>query len=296
MFTNAIETILQFTRPIHNISRTYGGMVLPGSSTFFFVNDHGVAVTCRHVLNSILGADQINQRYQQFKSEKDRIPSDGKYKIRLQALETKYKYQKETTIQLKNNFLNCFDRIEQINSHAHPVADLAIIAFKGYNKIYYQGHACFIKDTSTIKQGRSLCRLGFPFPEFNNFRHNPDIDDIEWTNTGIQNSPSFPIDGIVTRFLGNPADGGITGIEMSTPGLRGQSGGPLFDVNGRIAGMQFATNHLHLGFDMKEKEITSDGRRTKVSNYPFLHTGLCIHANLIKDFLRQHRIDFTERD
>src|SRR5215216_4086139 len=98
MFTLAIERVLQYTRPLHSISRTYSGMILPGSSTFFFVNDEGVAVTCKHVLQSIIGADQINKNYKDFIAEKRRIPSDGKYKIRMQALETKYKYAKETTI------------------------------------------------------------------------------------------------------------------------------------------------------------------------------------------------------
>jgi hypothetical protein len=296
MFTHAIERVLQFTRPLHSISRTYGGLLLPGSSTFYFVNDNGAAITCKHVLDTILGADNINRHYNDFKAERNRIPNDGKYKIRLQALETKYKYAKETTIQLKNNFLNSFDKITEIVTHAHPTADLAILEFKGFTRTYYSGHANFIKDSSKIKQGKSLCRIGFPFPEFNNFKYNEHIDDIEWTNTGNPNSPSFPIDGIVTRFLGNPDGSGITGIEMSTPGLRGQSGGPLFDVHGLVAGMQFATNHLHLGFDIKDREITSEGRKTKVSNYPFLHTGLCIHASVIKAFLSEHHIAFTETE
>jgi len=296
MFTQAIEKVLQYTRPLHNISRTYGGLLLPGSSTFFFVNENGVAITCKHVLNTILGVDQINQHYLDFKAEKNRVPNDGKYKVRMQALEAKYKYAKETTIQLKNNFLNCFDKIEQIVTHAHPTADLAVLEFKGYNRIYYTNCAVFIKDTSKIKQGKSLCRLGFPFPEFTNFKYNEDIDDIEWTNTGNPNSPSFPIDGIVTRFLGNPDGGEINGIEMSTPGLRGQSGGPLFDVHGMIAGMQFATNHLHLGFDIKDREIIEGGLKTKVSNHPFLHTGLCVHADIIKQFLSEKNIGFTEAD
>jgi hypothetical protein len=88
----------------------------------------------------------------------------------------------------------------------------------------------------------------------------------------------------------------ITGIEMSTPGLRGQSGGPLFDVNGTVYGMQFATNHLHLGFDLKDKEIFQEGRKNKVSNYPFLHTGICVHVDKIKEFLCQHNISFNETE
>jgi len=144
-----------------------------------------------------------------------------------------------------------------------------------------------------IKQGKYLCRLGFPFPEFNNFKHNTVTDDIEWTNVGKQNSPIFPIDGIITRFIGDETVG-VTGIEMSTPGLQGQSGGPLFDVDGNVYGMQFATNHLHLGFDVKDMEIINGGKKTKVSNSPFLHVGHCIHVGKIKEFLKEHKINFTE--
>ncbi len=296
MFEPAIEKILKFTRPMHTISRTYGGLVLPGTSTFFFVNDSGVAVTCKHVLNLIPAADNINQSYFKFKAERDKIPTDGKYKKNLQGLELKYKYTPETTVQLKNNFLNCFDKIDEITCHAHPTLDLAILEFKGFNKIFYTSHASFIKDSSKIKQGKYLCRIGFPFPEFSNFKHNPASDDIEWTNTGNPNSPSFPIDGIVTRFVADQALNAVTGIEMSTPGLKGQSGGPLFDTEGRVYGMQFATNHLHLGFDIKDKEIIQDGRKTKVSNYPFLHVGICVHVDKIKEFLREHKVSFTEAD
>ena len=295
MFESAIDNVLQFTRPLHTISRTYGGLILPGSSTFFFVNNNGVAITCKHVLDLIPAADNINQTYLQFKAERERIPKDGKYKRNLQGLEIKYKYNADSTIQLKNNFLNCFDTIKEITCHAHPTLDLAIMEFKGFNKIYYTSHARFIKDNNKIKQGKSLCRIGFPFPEFNNFKHNPDTDDIEWTNTGNPNSPSFPIDGIVTRFVGSNQNE-ITGIEMSTPGLKGQSGGPLFDTAGNIYGMQFATNHLHLGFDMKDIEIINNGKKSKVSNYPFLHVGICVHADKIKEFLNQHNINFSLAD
>jgi hypothetical protein len=37
-------------------------------------------------------------------------------------------------------------------------------------------------------------------------------------------------------------------VEMSSPGLRGQSGGPRFDVNGMVWGLQSRTQHLALGF------------------------------------------------
>lgn len=296
MFQQAIEKVLQFTRPLHTISRTYGGLILPGSSTFFFVNDNGVAITCKHVMDLIPTAESINLTYQKYKAERDNVLNDGKYKRNIQGLQLKYKYLPETTVQLKNNFINCFDSISEIVCHAHPTLDLAILEFKGFNKIFYKSHAFFLKDSQQIQQGKSLCRIGFPFPEFNNFKHNPQTDDIEWTTTGNPNSPSFPIDGIVTRFVANQSGAGITGIEMSTPGLRGQSGGPLFDTNGNIYGMQFATNHLHLGFDMKDFEIINNGKKTKISNNPFLHVGICVHVDKIKDFLKEKNIEFFQTD
>ncbi len=294
MFESAIEKVLNYTRPLHSISRTYGGLITPGTSTFFFVNNAGVAITGKHVLDLISAADNLNLNFIKFKTERDKVNKDNKYRRHLQGLEAKYKYNKETTVQLKHNFLNSFDKIEKIDCHSHPTLDLAILEFKGFNEIFYTSHATFIKDGQAIRQGKYLCRIGFPFPEFNNFRHNANTDDIEWTNTNNPNSPSFPIDGIVTRFVGDPGGGGIVGIEISTPGLRGQSGGPLFDVNGNVYGMQSATNHLHLGFDIKEKEIIHDGKKSKISNYPFLHVGICIHVNKIKEFLTQHNIVFTE--
>jgi hypothetical protein len=198
-------------------------------------------------------------------------------------------------VQMKHNFMNCFDTIREITCHIHPELDLAILVFKGFTKTLYRSHARFLKHANTIRQGKMLCRLGFPFPEFNNFRYDKDKDDIEWTTEGNPNSPIFPIDGIVTRFVA-VAGKGLTGIEMSTPGLRGQSGGPLFDEEGRIYGMQFATKHLHLGFDMKDHEIVMDGKKIKIANHPFLHVGLCVHVDKIKEFLKQHNVLFDESD
>ena len=157
----------------------------------------------------------------------------------------------------------------------------------------YESFAYFIKDSSVLKQGKSLCRLGFPFHEFTNFKYNEANDDIEWTAEGITNAPRFPIEGMLTRNFAS--EGKIWGLEMSTPRLRGQSGGPLFDANGNIAGVQSSTHHLHLGFDMKNFEYVANGRTIKVSNQPFLHAGICVHVDIIKDFLRSNNIKYYER-
>ena len=296
MFITAIEKVAQFTRPIHTIMRTYGGkQLVPGAATIFFVNENGYAITCKHVVEMIVAADNININYQQFKKEKQALAQDGRFKTQLKGLELKYKFTAETTIQLKNNFVDSVDTMSGFSSHVHPTLDLAILKFNDFGKIHYSSCAKFLKDGDNIKQGKFLCRLGFPFPEFTNFIFNADTDDIEWTSTGVNVSPRFPIEGMITRFLADQ-QAGLFGIEMSTPGLRGQSGGPLFDANGTVYGMQFSTKHLHLGFDIVDKEIVINNSVKKISDYSFIHLGQCIHVNAIKAFLKEHHVDFYEEE
>lgn len=295
MFKEAIEKAANFTRPIHTILRTYGGkQIIPGAATIFFVNEEGYAITCKHVIELLSNSDNLINNYNKFKTERDRLSKDGKYKANLKGLELKYKFSSDTIIQIKNTFLDCVDSMSGFSWYIHPTHDLAILKFNDFNKTAYKDHAVFKKDTADIKQGEFMCRLGFPFPEFTNFTYNETADDIEWTNTGVIGSPRFPIEGMVTRFLAE--ENKLYGIELSTPGLKGQSGGPLFDKNGTVCGMQFSTKHLHLGFDIMDKEIMVNNETKKISDYSFIHLGQCIHADIIKDFLKENKVKYYEEN
>ncbi len=292
MYVNAIELVDKFTRPIHIISRSYNGVVNSGTSTIFFVNEMGVAITCKHVLELITRADELNSQYNLFKAERDKLPRDGKFKRNLLSLESKYKLKHDTIIQIKIQFVNSVDNFDNLKWYMHPTLDLAILIFEGYKQILYTSFATFVKDTNIVKQGRSLCRLGYPFPEFTNFLYNHLSDDIEWIDDGNPISPRFPLDGIITRFICD--ENKNISIEMSTPGLRGQSGGPLFDSEGLIYGMQFKTSHLPLDFDVFNYDVIRIGKKDKIVNNQFLHVGQCIHVDSIKIFLVQNNIKFYE--
>ena len=294
MFVNAIEEVGRFTRPIHTISRNYNdNTVTPGAATLFFVNENGVAVTCKHVINVIGNRMAINEHYNKFRAEKTAIGRNNKYNQRIKALEEAYDYKPDALIQLKELFVGV--TTEPTSSYRwihHPVYDLTILIFDNFKNPAYQSYARFIKDSSILKQGKFLCRLGFPFPEFTNYRYDEATDDIEWTQTGQVETPRFPIEGMLTRHLMHERT--IFGLELSTPGLRGQSGGPLFTTDGLVCGMQSSTNHLHLGFDMKNFELKANGKTIRVNNQPFLNVGHCVHVDIIKDFLRQNNIKYYE--
>lgn len=294
MFKEAVSKMMGITRPIMFISRNYNSNeVIPGLATLFFINDSGCALTCKHVAEQMLQADEINIRYNEFKEKvKDvKIKNPHNYKKEIRILERQYGFQYGVTVNAKINLRNVPSPWGDITIHMHPEYDLAIIKFENYTSLNYQAdNIILLEDENEIQPGKSLCRLGFPFPEFGNYKYNETTDDIEWTDEEA-NVPAFPIDGIVTRHLGNER-GCIYGIELSTPGLRGQSGGALFDREGRIYGVQFATNHLHLGFDMERVQINVNGERKTITNQPFLHVGQCIHIRVIKEFLDKFNIPY----
>lgn len=289
MFEKAILETAGYTRAIHSISRNFGStQIQRGAATLFFVNHEGYALTCKHVAQWLSQADQINQKYTSFLQQGKDL-SGGQRSALAKKLGLKADAVSETRI----TFVDCVDQIKNMRFFLHPEFDLALIKFEGFDKTLFNNVPKFKKEDSEISPGAMLCRLGFPFPEFSNYQLNAQSQSLEWTKTGAMRSPRFPIEGMLTRFLGNQ-NGKIYGMEMSTPGLRGQSGGPLFDSSGKVCGMQSRTKHLHLGFDIEDKSIIAHGKAKKVNDYAFIHLGECIHVSVIKEFMRANNVSFEE--
>ncbi|MBR5740853.1 MAG: trypsin-like peptidase domain-containing protein [Firmicutes bacterium] len=294
MFADAIEYVGGFTRPVKFITRNYGtGAVLPGTATLFFVNDEGWALTCRHVAHMMISSAEANKNYNEFKKAASEVAGSPKAKVLIKSLEKKYGLDQNKPAQIKLQFPDCFDRYEAIDITPHPKYDIALLHFRGYEKILYKGHAVFGVKGTDKRPGDYFVRLGFPFPEFRDFAYDEEHDDIVWTGEGRIATPRFPIDGMYTRNIADDT-GRITGIELSTPGLRGQSGGPLFDEKGVVYGIQSTTRHLHLGFDMVNEEMVFGGKKQKVNNQPFLHVGQCINLSVIMEFMDNNHVKYFE--
>jgi hypothetical protein len=243
LFVDAVEKALKFTRPIHTILRYWDTTdVEPSAATLFFVNKNGWALTCKHVADLLF--TDINKRLDAYRAEVAGVKKNKRTRNVVNQLATKYGFRRGTIIELRNKLVGCIEGPLSLEARVHPSYDVALLKFSNYTKLLCADFPVFAQDGGALKPGKSVCRLGFPFAEFSAFEYDKGSDSIRWTSVGREDTPVFPIDGMMTRNLIDKAQ--IVGFELSAPGLKGQSGGPAFDTEARVLGMQCATNHLDL--------------------------------------------------
>jgi hypothetical protein len=289
MFANACSIARQFTMPIIISHKHASGECKAGIGSFVIINDEGWFVTAYHIIEQIQKMAILNQEYKALTAKRQTI-LDGpnpnhpinqkelkKLKIDPQAIE-------DFSIWLGGNNL-------QLGIfHAIPSVDLAVGQLINFNKTKHNVYPQFKDPVKPMEQGTSLCKLGFPFHAITP-THTPGKGfDLP---TGSVPPPSFPIEGIFTRIVNVktpvPSPYPLQFIETSSPGLRGQSGGPTFDIHGAIWAIQSQTQHLKLGFGSDEKK-SKDAEHLK---HQYLNVGWGIHSQTITNFLTEKGIKFN---
>lgn len=132
-----------------------------------------------------------------------------------------------------------------------------------------------------VRQGELFCRAGFPFV---NKQIRP-----KWTNGKFVFDNLFPIplfvnEAFVSRFMDVMNEENVcigTWFETSSPGLRGQSGGPLLDSDGFVCGIQVNTSHYRLDFE-------GTGRNQ------VLNVGRAVRIDTIRRFLDENKINYRD--
>jgi len=100
----------------------------------------------------------------------------------------------------------------------------------------------------------------------------------------------FPNESILTRILLSP-EKQPRYIETSSPGLMGQSGGPIFDTRGIVWGVQSHTSHLPLGFSPPVP-----GGQPHQKEHQFLNVGRGVHPAAIVALLKECGIKHSMSD
>ena len=264
MFQKAVAIANEFTFPYVGLRRRADGGVFSVLGAFVVVNAEGWVLTAGHIVDEIISREQ------------ERTVTPGDPAAEQPADTADGRVTARTEIWALPGFLESHPRV--VEARMNRLADLALCRLEPFDAATVRSFPVF-RDSAAdpIEQGTSVCRLGFPFY---------DVDAaFDETGGGFALSPAafpvprFALDGIVARFH-RVADeaGGASGffIETSTPGLRGQSGGPLLDVRGRVCGIQSHTSHLDLGFDARY-----ESRGETVVERQFLNVGAASHVDEI---------------
>ena len=263
------------------------GKCATGIGALVVINKDGWIITAAHIVQQFQDLIGQTKSYIDHEAKKAKIKASG-----LSAKEKKKELSKLGKLSPKH-VTNCSawwggDGITVKQAIAIPAADLAIAQLEHFDPNSVSHYPVFKDPTKDFDPGVNLCKLGFPFHSIT-----PDWDEAKDAFQLPKDAlpvPFFPIDGIFTRtteivVAGKQRPFPLRWVETSSPGLRGQSGGPVVDTQGAIWAIQVNTAHFPLGFNP-----SVPGRpRDKV--HQFLNVGRGVHSETILGFLRENKIE-----
>lgn len=278
MFAKAYELASSFTGPLIISTRKFSGEVSCGIGSFVVINKDGWFLTATHILESAKLHEQHRVELAEYLRKRQAV-EDGEKRSAKQKKKHLRRVKANSEWITNHSFWWGQDNFKVANFNA--VDDLLIGKFENFDPSKITSYPV-IKNPYNLRPGTSLCKLGHPF-------HNATADYDESTGNfrlapGTLPIPRFPIDGIFTRTIHTNVEylpGKVVKyIETSSPGLRGQSGGPIFDKDGVVWGIQSHTNSLPLGFE----PVVRQGNRQVVESQ-FLNVGVGIHPEVIINVL-----------
>lgn len=243
MFIKAVAKNREWTYPLI-IGKKTNKEIETIMGTLIKVNNDGCFLTCKHIATQLI--ESLN-------SNADNIIFP---------------------INVRNN--------TKIDVIVHNYLDLAVIRF---NDLYLEGD-CPNFSTEIPSPGMSICKLGYAFNEQNPFMFDKKSKKVILNNEEKLEIPIFPYDGMVTRTINFNINNVIiknAAFETSTAGLRGQSGGPIFDTKGIIYGIQSMNMTMPLNYSyISENNIHEQ----------FINFGVGVSSVKILEFLKDNNIKY----
>ena len=254
MFRKACALAMNFTAPVVVSLRTDTGLCRSTIGTFIVVNEEGWCITAHHIIEGIsevsrahLLAQQAGAPVQNRQQRRAARKAPAAPKIVNWSAWWGFPGR---NLELDGNIFSV------------PMVDLAVFKLKNFDGKLVSHYPEFKDPTKDFHPGASLCRMGFPFYDVG----------TEWDQAAqgfnLKNVPLpiFPNEGILSRSHERVPVDPATGqphppppfptmmIETSHAGIKGQSGGPIFDEHCAIWGLQSATASYPMDFGMKEQQ------------------------------------------
>lgn len=284
MYKKAIKDNSQYLLPfIEGVKYYSSDEIEHALGTMMILNKNGDILTCKHIAKDFIENDALAKKYHDFLSEYNKASKEEKKKI-----EDKYGYKGNSVVLTNINLPFNIQGEIGIEIKFHKYLDLAVIRFKNVN-FECDNYPVFSK--SLPEQGQSLCKLGYAFPEYSYFEYSKKENNIILKKEMTSHFPLFPMDGIMTRLVIDES-GSVSMFETSTPGLRGQSGGPVFSPEGVVYGIQSMTRHIDLNFDVNAT-VKRGVSKKKVTYTPFINLGVAVSSVKIIEFLEENGIQYN---
>jgi len=296
MFAKACKIAREFTRPVVLSSRNTNGTCEAGIGAFVVINDDGWILTAWHIVDRIRVLSAQSKARKDYEAAISAIEADPALDRKAKSRAKRHLPSPEAHSSTNYSAWWGWDGAALAEWHALPATDLALGRLEPFKKEWIKAYPEFKDPAKELAQGTSLCKLGFP------------LHSITPTFDGQKNSfilpkgavppPFFPVDGIFCRVVElqgvpNPPTYPLRYIETTSPGLRGQSGGPIFDVQGTLWAIQSRTQHYPLGFgnDLKPGQLTS--KQIEYVQNQYLNTGWGVHPATILGLLKEKSVRFT---
>lgn len=291
MFRQAVEIAAQYTRPVIISRKTVKGVCSSTMGAFIVVNDDGWIVTTHHILELLNKLTDEIQGVRDIETQRNAIEGDAK----LSAIEkwwrlSKLKKPGENTTDQCSAWWS-MDGVRATSSAGIQAADISVARLQPFDPAWVKTYPIFKDPSKNFEPGTSLCKLGFPF---HNIQPTWNVQAQKFElPPGALPVPRFPIEGIFTRTIemvvtGSPAPPiPLRLVETSSPGLRGQSGGPIFDVKATIWAVQSHTAHYPLDFTPPVP-----GGKSGETEHQFLNVGRGVHPDTIFGLLQDQGVKF----
>ncbi|HNF71073.1 MAG TPA: trypsin-like peptidase domain-containing protein [Chitinophagaceae bacterium] len=286
MFQKAYSLAATYTQPLLIAMRHQSGRVDSGLGSFIYLNKDGWAMTAAHNFGPAFGFQQHEQERKAYEERKAMILGSSSLSheekdIQLSALGPGQDWLTHYT------FLPGGQHTPILENYIYNEHDLAFFRVdpKAVNQ---QVQFPKLVEPGIISPGISLCKLGYPFVEFQSSFNDTNGQFVLPQN--LLPLPMFPMEGMYTRNFLKGYDGEnreILFLETSSPGLKGQSGGPIFDRNGILFAVQSQNLTIHLGFT---GVVQKNG--VGVEENQFLNLGIGVHPKTMHALLQKQGINY----
>lgn len=273
---------MKYTRPLAISTRHYDGSLETEVCSMIIINEEGWAITAGHAFDAHLKFKNDTKKIEEIKEINAAHHSENG------SPSSEIKIDK--SLLTHHSFWFGMDGARFTEGYVNRQLDIAVGKLEPFDSSMITEYPVFA-DPDHMRIGTSICTAGYPFinikPEFNEQMNAFRIPKIP------SESLFYPINGIFTHVerKGKSIDGSYERnyIETSATAIKGLSGGPIFDKNSRIFGMQVWADNRPLGFH-PTAEI--DGQ--KYIENQFMNISIGLHASTIMDVLDSKGIKYRK--